>query len=508
MKMRTIKAFFASMVLCCTCIAASAAPDDRLLPVPDAGRFGVATLRLELVNYTPDMVGKQVTYGEDGAFRAVNRMPDKAPIEADGSMTVTFPVAGLTPAFIIHRSPWYRAQVFVAPGDTTVVRLDMKELARRRAETDAAAGADAPRALLADVSGPLADVAREYCDRWQDVEKAVPEAAPESLAVMTADGYVAYLRDLRTRRLAVWRSLPLGKATLELAEIDVNMELLSYMNMGAYMLDAARREAGVPVADGYKSRIYDSLAVRAAAMEEVKMLNDARSQLSFHYNTASDACPRDAAARLMGTDRGPYFDFCTAADYHLGFSQMKTLAVQGRDRLAGLPQGYREMIEFEDRQLVQKVEAAARKDPWHFNEIDSMSAGDMLRTIIGRYPGKALLIDFWGTWCGACLLALTEMEPLRDELKGRDIVYVHIAEERSPESAWRTKAAILGGEHYRLSNAQWRALQGHAGLRGTAPAYIVVDRTGKVQRAWVGFGGVESMRHELLKALGERRQKR
>ncbi|MDO4309827.1 MAG: TlpA disulfide reductase family protein [Prevotella sp.] len=505
--MNKAKAFLSTVILCCIAPVAAAAGDNDTLPSPTADRFGFATLRLQLVNYTPDMVGKEVTYGQDGAFLAINRMPDKSRIGADGSMTVSFPVAGLTAASIIWPSPWYRATFYMLPGDTTVVRLDMKELLRRKGKTAATDGADDQRSLLVDIKGPLERVAREYCDNCQDVARSVPAAPLKAIAAMNVDSYVAYQRDLRDRRLAAWRSLPLSKATLTLAELDVNMEMLASLNMGAYHIAAARKETNGLVADGSSSFMKDSIDSRIAAMEELKMLNDGRAQLSQYYYGASSACPEDEAEHIMGTSRGPYFDFKRAFAYHLGFSQMKTLDQMGYNDLIGLPSGYRSMIEYENGQMVRGIETARLKKAYHINEIDSMSAPDMFRTIVGRYPGKVQLIDFWGTWCGACLMALKEMEPMKEELKDHDIVYIHICDKKSSTETWQNMVPKLSGEHYRVSVDQWIALQRHAGLPGTtAPAYVVIDRNGNIQRAWTGFGGSESvaeMKRELMKALGK-----
>lgn len=506
MNMNKAKTFLATVILCCIAPVAAAGDNDTL-PSPAANRFGFATLRLQIVNYTPDMVGKEVTYGQDGAFLAVNRMPDKARIGADGSMTVSFPVAGLTPASIIWRSPWYRATFFMSPGDTTAVRLDMRELLRRKGKTAATHGADDQRSLLVDIKGPLERVAREYCDNCQDVAESVPAAPLEAIAAMNVDSYVAYQRDLRDRRLAAWRALPLSKATLTLAELDVNMEMLAALSMGAYHIAAARKETNGLVADGNSSLMKDSIDSRIAAMEELKMLNDGRAQLSQYYYGASSACPEDEAEHIMGTSRGPYFDFKRAFAYHLGFSQMKTLDQMGYSNLIGLPAGYRSMIEYENSQMVRNIEEARQKKAYHINGIDSMGAPDMFRTIVGRYPGKVRLIDFWGTWCGACLMALKEMEPMKEELKDHDIVYIHICDNNSSTETWQNMVPKLSGEHYRVSVDQWIALQRHAGLPGTtAPAYVVIDRNGNIQRAWTGFGGSESvaeMKRELMKALGK-----
>lgn len=54
---------------------------------------------------------------------------------------------------------------------------------------------------------------------------------------------------------------------------------------------------------------------------------------------------------------------------------------------------------------------------------DAQDKNDMLQ----QYPGKVVLIDFWGTWCGPCRMAIPKLNQLYAEYhdKGLEIVGVH-----------------------------------------------------------------------------------
>lgn len=76
---------------------------------------------------------------------------------------------------------------------------------------------------------------------------------------------------------------------------------------------------------------------------------------------------------------------------------------------------------------------------------DNASA-DLIRSIAARYPGRFLLIDFWGMGCGPCRSAIQNSRKTRAEIAGRDDVkLVFIAGERDAK----------GSESYRKYVDEW-----------------------------------------------------
>jgi len=61
---------------------------------------------------------------------------------------------------------------------------------------------------------------------------------------------------------------------------------------------------------------------------------------------------------------------------------------------------------------------------------------DLIRHLCEKYPGKYLLIDFWGMGCGPCRGAIQESKELRAKIAKRDDVkLIFIAEERTAEGS-------------------------------------------------------------------------
>ena len=121
----------------------------------------------------------------------------------------------------------------------------------------------------------------------------------------------------------------------------------------------------------------------------------------------------------------------------------------------------------------------------------------LLQTIAKQYPGKAVFFDLWATWCGPCKNGIEAMEPLKEELKEKDVVFVYLTDESSPTSAWNGYVLNVPGKHYRIDS-----LSKIPGLTGI-PQYYLYDRQGKQVWEQTGFGeGVlEDIRKQLYKAL-------
>ena len=71
---------------------------------------------------------------------------------------------------------------------------------------------------------------------------------------------------------------------------------------------------------------------------------------------------------------------------------------------------------------------------------------DLIRSLCAKYPGKILMIDFWGMGCGPCRAAIQSSKDKRAEIAKRDDVkLIFIAGERTTE----------GSDAYKQYVAEW-----------------------------------------------------
>ena len=58
---------------------------------------------------------------------------------------------------------------------------------------------------------------------------------------------------------------------------------------------------------------------------------------------------------------------------------------------------------------------------------ETLVADSLPATLLEPHRGKVVYADFWGSWCGPCKEQLKHMQAVKDELKGKDVVYLYFA---------------------------------------------------------------------------------
>jgi thiol-disulfide isomerase/thioredoxin len=204
-------------------------------------------------------------------------------------------------------------------------------------------------------------------------------------------------------------------------------------------------------------------------------------------------------SQALGTDQGPLFDAIRTAD---AYASIEDFAPLDAAQLEQLPAAYRAFIQEKNDELLEKIKANESKTGYTFHDIKDLAPDAVFPSILAKYKGKPILIDFWATWCGPCRVANEELKPVKKELAAAntDLVYVFLAGENSPEGVWNNMITDLHGEHFRLTEAQWNYFGEHFNLHAV-PTYFFIDRKGNIQAKETGYPGLEQMKQRIYKLI-------
>jgi thiol-disulfide isomerase/thioredoxin len=131
---------------------------------------------------------------------------------------------------------------------------------------------------------------------------------------------------------------------------------------------------------------------------------------------------------------------------------------------------------------------------------------------LASYKGKAVLVNFWATWCAPCKIETPWLVELRDQYASRGFEILGISTEgdgvgKDDMKAWeKDKAAIQKSaqqmhiEYPVLINGDSISEQ-YGGL-DQLPMSFFVDRTGKVVAVEMGLTSKSNLEANIKKALG------
>lgn len=99
--------------------------------------------------------------------------------------------------------------------------------------------------------------------------------------------------------------------------------------------------------------------------------------------------------------------------------------------------------------------------------------------IIAAHKGKAVVIEFWASWCGDCVKAMPKLKQL--QAAHPEVDYVFISLDKTAEKwAAGIQKHKLNGDHYLVTDAD-----GMKGAFGKSvdldwiPRYMIIDKNGK-----------------------------
>jgi thiol-disulfide isomerase/thioredoxin len=169
---------------------------------------------------------------------------------------------------------------------------------------------------------------------------------------------------------------------------------------------------------------------------------------------------------------------------------------------------------FSEKKLMQKVESYATSDPAPEMKITEWIGQDAVT--LGDLRGKVVLLDFWATWCGPCIVTFPRLRGWHKKYGGQDFMIVGVTQYYGEQEGKRM-SNLQEIEYLRDFKQKHKLPYGFAiaslgeasSKYGIAayPSTVLLDRNGVVRYIGIGSGieeseNLEDMIKKVLKEDG------
>lgn len=457
---------------------------------------GYATLKGQFLDYRHE-TGKEISMNVGYPMGASN--PIKITINPDGSFSEKVMVVSPTPCVLYINQVIY---CFLAPDEETQLFINTREKARQQSKLRKN---EKPSGLSVYYNGFMAAISQEYAQQKEILDKDNKDIYKE-LDGKDLKGIRDYFMEKNQRQKQLIETLNISTACKDILlgqeDAVTAMNLLSGKSIYTQNMLSSGQIKREEANDFYTNLklpedYYTGIEKLAGLNTPQALYNFTFSRLTYNPDFAQKL------GKATGITEGTLFELVKVVPIIRKIEDFTPLSDEDRTALASLSSpAFLEFAEEKNVTLLKTIEANKKKTGFNVNEAGEVTNEDLFASIISKFRGKTILVDFWATWCGPCIMANKQMAPMKEDLKDEDIIYLYLAGENSPEKTWENMIPNIKGEHFRLTQSQWDYLGKTFKVSGI-PTYLVVDTEGNVTYKQTGFPGVPKMKEELLKAAGK-----
>ncbi|MBR0043018.1 MAG: redoxin family protein [Bacteroides sp.] len=475
---------------------------DKNAPLTEpAFIYGPTTIKGKVLGYTKGMPDKITIEDYSPFYGSIrgNEYPETT-LDEDGSFSYTINLLGMTRISLNYAENYI--QIWGMPNETSEVYINMPEITRRKSKIHADKASYGEAIYY---NGPWESLVMENAKKSTIVYDTSRELSIPHQELLNTSFEAFKANEIKIYETIIEKAnqSDLSQATKDYIKVEAAARMMSSLIMAPdnYINIYQRKElmnnkSEEEILAGWKKM---SQTIPADFYQLPKELEDL-----LNSTIAITTNPYPSLLRING-------DTSTMKEGLLK-SMNKTLAIindlnsyipltdEQREEMKSLPEACQQYLNDANEKLLATIEANKKKEGYNVNEVGEVANEKLFESIISKFRGKVLLVDFWATWCGPCRAANKEMKPMKETLKEKDIVYVYITGETSDKPTWEQMIPDLHGEHFYLTQEQWEYLGNSLDISGV-PTYYIIDREGNTAFRSVGYPDTSKIKEELEKAL-------
>lgn len=125
---------------------------------------------------------------------------------------------------------------------------------------------------------------------------------------------------------------------------------------------------------------------------------------------------------------------------------------------------------------------------------------DGKKVSLSDYKGRAVLVNFWATWCGPCKIEMPWFEEFEKQYAGQGFEILGVADDVDAGKDAIAKVAQKTGVTYPILLADGKVEKAYGGI-DVLPMSFYVDRNGVVVEQTAGLGSKDEIEAHIKKTI-------